>query len=220
MLQLTHRDHTRHITLPLSRSGSVSTEPRHASMQVLRPIPGCRRSFAGSVHLILTPLGDLGWVIGCTVAALGACFGAGCGADVPGCRDSDGGMCGRSSVRMSSSKLRGDMLWKSMSPAYYYTLMHQVLKLRVRRRRKFIRIIFYSAAQSTLACLSLALWRIRDRRSTTRSCVSNHSIASRETSTLATASAVTQLTWNETLSFASRWADSAIEGRTLHLNAL
>ena len=56
--------------------------PIHAAMQVPSPIPGGRRSSAGGVHLILTPLGALGWVVGCAVVACqgvgllaGACVG-------------------------------------------------------------------------------------------------------------------------------------------------
>ena len=58
---------------------------------------------------------------------------------------------------MSSSKRRADMLGRLVLTASSLTLMHQVLRLRVGRRRKYIGGISYSYAQSTLACLSLAL---------------------------------------------------------------
>ena len=64
------------------------------------------------------------------------------------------------------------MLGISMSPASSSTLIHQVLRLRVRRLSKFIGSTSYSAAHSNLACLSLVLWRIKERRSSMRGCVS------------------------------------------------
>ena len=185
--------------IPLSSAVSVSRAPRHAAMQVLRPIPGGRRSSEGGLHLILPPLGALGWVVSCAVTALGAWFGAGRGAGVPGCRASRGGMCGRSSMRLSRLKRREAMLGILISPTSSSTLMQQVLRSRVRRRRKCIESIYYSYAQSTLARLSPTLWHIMEKRSATRVCVSDHSVANRDARPSATSSAVTQPMWRRPL---------------------
>ena len=138
MLKLPHMDHARHMTLPLSSAGGVSRAPRHADMQVLRPIPGGRRSSEGGVHLLLPPLDALVCVSSCDVLVIGSWLGAGHGAGVPGCRASGGGMCRRSSVRMSRSKRRTDILGRLVSTTSSLTLMHQVLRSRVGRRRKCI----------------------------------------------------------------------------------
>ena len=96
-------------------------------MQVLRLIPGGRRISEGAFHLILPPLGDLGWIVGCNVVEIGACLGAGLGWCIPGCRVAGGGMCGRYSVRLYISKQRTDMLGRSMYHTSSSTIMHQVL---------------------------------------------------------------------------------------------
>ena len=129
-------------------------------------------------------------------------------------------MCGRSSVRLSRSKQRADMLSRSMYPASLSALMHQVLRLRFMPRKKLFGRIFYSSAQSTLAYLSLELWRIIESSSDTRVCVSNHSVANRVARTLATDYSVIQSTWRRSLSITSSWDDSAIEGRMFPLNTL
>ena len=72
-------------------------------------------------------------------------------------RVSVGGMRGLSIVLMLSSNQRADMLGRLMSSAYSSTLMHQVLRSRVRRRRKLIGSILYFSTQSTRNRLSLAL---------------------------------------------------------------
>ena len=131
-------DHARHMTIPFSRASGVSQAPRDADMQVLGPITGGRRSSDGGVHLLLPPLDALVCVSSCDVLVIGSWLGAGHGAGVPGCRASSGGMCRRSSVRMSRSKRRTDILGRLVSTASSLTLMHQVLRSRVGRRRKCI----------------------------------------------------------------------------------
>ena len=135
-LQLPHRDHARHMILLLSSTGSVSLAPRHAAMQVLRSIPGRNRRSAGGVHLLLLPLGAHGWVV--SGAVLGAWIGVVCCVGMLGCRVAGGGMCGRSSARLSRSKRRADMLGRLISTASSSTMMHHMLRSRVRRRRKCI----------------------------------------------------------------------------------
>ena len=220
MLQLPYRDHARHMAHPLSSSGSVSLAPRHAIIYVLRPIPGGMRSSEGGVHLLLLTLGDMGCVASCAVSAIGAWLGNGRGAGVPGCRAADGGMCGRSSVHLYSSKWMADILGISMNTTSSSTLMHQVLRLRVRRRRKFIESISYYAAHSTFACLSLTLWNIREKRLATTGCVFDKILDNRETRPLTNASDVIQLTWRKPISTTSLCEESAIEGQTFPLNVL
>ena len=91
-MKLPHMDHARHMTLPLSSDGGVSRAPRHADMQVLRPIPGDRRGSEGGVHLLLPPLGALVCVSSCNVLVIGAWLGAVHGAGVTEFRASGGGM--------------------------------------------------------------------------------------------------------------------------------
>ena len=105
-----HRDHSRHMVLPLSSAGSVSPAPIHAAMYVLSPIPGGRRRYVGGVHLILPSLGALGCVVSCDVPALGVWLGAGYVAGMMGCRADVGGICGQSSVRLYRLKRRAGML--------------------------------------------------------------------------------------------------------------
>ena len=95
------------------------------------------------------------------------------------CRAAGDGMCGRSSVNLSILKQREEMLGIFISPVYSSTLMHQVLRSIFRRRRKCIGSISYSSDQSTLSRLYMALWIIRDRRSSTRGCVSEQCVANR-----------------------------------------
>ena len=114
-------------------------------------------------------------------------------------------MCGWLSVLLLILKHRADLLGILMHPASSSTLMHQVLRLRVRQQMKCIGRISYSDTQSTLVCLSLALCNTRESRSTTRGWVSNHSVARRLTRTLSVASSVSQLTWIRPLSIASSW---------------
>ena len=78
MLQLTHRDHARHMKLPFSSAVSVSMASKHATMQVLRLILGVSRRSSGGVHLLLTPHSTWGWFISCAGAALGAWSSVGC----------------------------------------------------------------------------------------------------------------------------------------------
>ena len=56
---------------------------------------------------------------------------------VPGKRVSDGGMCGFSRLLLSGSNWRSDMLGIVIPPIYYSTLLHQVLRLRVGKWRKY-----------------------------------------------------------------------------------
>ena len=100
--------------------------------------------------------------------------------------------------------------------------MRQVLRSRVRRQRKFIGYILYSAVQSTLARLSLKLWRIRERRSYTRGGGGGpyHSVSNRVARPSVAVSTVTQLKWRGPLSVTSIWEDSVIDGQMLTLNLL
>ena len=105
--------------MPLSSARSVYPDPRHAESQVPRPIPGGIRRYPGGVHLLLPPLGARGWFIACAVTEFDAwiSIGRGTGAGVPGCRFSGGGMCGQSSVRLSISKWRAEIMGRSIYPA-------------------------------------------------------------------------------------------------------
>ena len=68
-----------------------------------------------------------------------------CGMGVLGWRVSGGGICGLSSVLLLRSNRRADMLGISMSPASSSTLMHLLLRFRVRRQIKCIERILYYA---------------------------------------------------------------------------
>ena len=92
MLQLLRRDHDRHMTIPLSRYGSVSLAPIYAAMQILMPIPGGRRILVGGVNLFLPHLGALSCVTDYAVPAIDTWLGDGRGMGVPGFRAAGGGI--------------------------------------------------------------------------------------------------------------------------------
>ena len=113
-----------------------------------------------------------------------------------------------------------DMMGGSISTASSSTLVHQVLRLRVRWTREFIGIISCYATHSTLTSLYLMLCRIRERSSATEGYVSDYSVANRAVSSSAAVSAETQSAWRRPLATASVWEDSSIEGQTLPLSTL
>ena len=104
------------------------------------------------------------------------------------------------------------MLRISMSPISSSTLMHQVLRLKVRWRRKFIGSISYSADHSTISLLSLELCRTRESRSTTRVWVYNHRVFIRAVSNYSATSRFTQLKWIGALSMERSCDEYAIKG--------
>ena len=65
------------------------------------------------------------------------------------------------------------MLGRSIYPTSYSTLMHQVLRQIVKRRRKFIGRVSYFSAQSTL---TLDFCLMRESRSATSRWVSDHKL--------------------------------------------
>ena len=105
MLQLTHRDHSRHVIILLYSTGSVDLVTRHAAMKIPRRITGGTRSSAGGFCQPLPSLGTWGWVGVCEGAALGAWISVGRGMGVLGWRVADRGMCGWLSVLCRAQSL-------------------------------------------------------------------------------------------------------------------
>ena len=152
--------------------------------------------------------------------ALGAWLSGTMDSGVPGEKDYGAVMWGCSSVLLSNSKRRYDILSRSMSPTFSLTLIHQVLRYRVRRWIKFIGRISYSDAQSTLARLSLEFCITRDSRFVTSSWVTNYKLASSAVIPSSTTSTATQSTFRGPLLTARICEDFAIDGSTFPLSTL
>ena len=190
-------------------------DPIHAGIQVLRPIPSGRRRSVGDIHLLRPPMGEQGWIGSGKGSSLGAWLSVCCDVGVLGWRVSGRGMCSLLSGLLSSSNRRADILGRLMPPASSLTLMRQVLRSRVRRRRKLIERFLYSASQSTHCHLSLELCSTRERRSANRGWVSYHGVMRMAVWPSSEASAITQSTWHGPLSTASSCKDSFIKGKML-----
>ena len=120
MLQLPYKHHSRPTKVPVSSAGSIYMAPRHAMMQVLRPILGVSRRSTVFFHLILPALDARVWVVVCAGAALGAWIGIGRSTGVPEWRVDGGGMCGHSSVYLLSSKQREEIMGRPI-----HSTLHQ-----------------------------------------------------------------------------------------------
>ena len=174
----------------------------------------------GGIQRLLTPLGAQDGASVGEGAVLGAYICGALGVGVTGEREDGVDMWGLSSVLLYSSKQWADILGRLISPTSSSTLMQKVLRSRVRRKRKCIGGISYSAAQSTLDRFSLALCCTRDSRYSTRSWVSNHMVSRRAVRPSDAAYASTRMTRHGTLLTSRSCGYFSINRRTLIHSAL
>ena len=152
--------------LKLSRTGICLPLLIQTEIQSQRTTPLGRRRYAGVTHRAHQV--QVVWVVA------GNDEGAGYGAwmvighkddEEPGANAAGAIMQGQYRVRRSSSKCMADILGRSIPPASYSTMMHQVLILRDRCRRKYMGSISYSTLQYMHACISLLLCLTMNRMS-------------------------------------------------------
>ena len=122
-----------------------------------------------------------------------------------------------SGIHPFSSKQRAVMLGRSIYPTSYSTLMHQVLRQIVKRRRKFIGRVSYFSAQSTL---TLAFCLKREIISATSGWVSDHKVSRSTVKPSENSSVITQSTCRGELSMVRSCEYLATNGCTLPCSAL
>ena len=148
---------------------------------------------------------------------LGTWIGGALGVGIPGESEAGAGMCGWSSIHLSSSKRRDIILGRSMFPTSYSTLMHQVFSSRVKWRSKSIGTISYFPAQSNL---TLAFCLKREIISATSGWVSDHKVSRSTVKPSENSSVITQSTCRGELSMVRSCEYLATNGCTLPCSAL